>query len=66
MSEEIKNNRKLLLQISSDLHSISQNLDSLKILMKEIKSHLVKLNYTESQLQRAENIEKVTGWYFWS
>jgi len=72
MSEEIKNNRQLLLQLSSDLHSISQNLDSisqeldsLKILMKEIKSHLVKLNYTESQLQRAENIEKSTGWFMW-
>ena len=65
MSEEIKNNRKLLLQLSSDLHSISQNIDSLKILMKEIKSDLVKLNYTESQLQRAENIEKSTGWFMW-
>tara|TARA_R110000851_G_scaffold157452_1_gene300317 strand:+ start:519 stop:719 length:201 start_codon:yes stop_codon:yes gene_type:complete len=66
MSEEIKNNRKLLLQLSSDLHSISKNIDSLKILMKEIKSDLVKLNYNESRLQRGENIEKSTGWYFWS
>ena len=72
MSEEIKNNRKLLLQLSSDLHSISQNLDSisqeldsLKILMKEIKSDLVKLNYNESRLQRGENIEKSTGWFVW-
>tara|TARA_R110002096_G_scaffold54178_2_gene140004 strand:- start:38 stop:259 length:222 start_codon:yes stop_codon:yes gene_type:complete len=73
MSEEIKNNRKLLLQLSSDLHSISKNIDStrqelsiIKILMKEIKSDLVKLNYNESRLQRGENIEKSTGWYFWS
>ena len=34
--------------------------------MKEIKSDLVKLNYNESRLQRGENIEKATGWYFWS
>jgi len=66
MSEEIKNNRKLLLQLSSDLQSISQNIESLKILMKEIKSDLTKINYTESQLQRGQNIEKSTGWFVWS
>ena len=67
MSEdEIKNNRQLLLQLSAELKSISQNLDSLKILMNEIKSDLTKINYTESQLQRGKNIEKSTGWFVWS
>lgn len=67
MSEdEIKNNRQLLLQLSAELKSISQNLDSLKILMNEIKSDLTKINYTESQLQRGKNIEKSTGWFIWN
>lgn len=66
MSEdEIKNNRQLLLQLSAELKSISKNLDSLEVLMNEIKSYLIKINYTESQLERGKNIEKSTGWFFW-
>lgn len=66
MSEdEIKNNRQLILQLSAELKSISQNLDSLKIIMNQIKTDLTKLNYTESKLQRGKNIEKSTGWFVW-
>lgn len=67
MSEdEIKNNRQLLLQLSAELKSISKNLDSLEVLMNEIKSYLIKINYTESQLERGKNIEKSTGWFVWN